>query len=87
MDRFPEHSRGVERLASTRREDEIACVNDAFAPDAHVSSISQRDFIGDYIGLAANEKLLFGVWTDRRHLTSISSIDNNVFGSRIRPKD
>jgi hypothetical protein len=47
------------------------------------SSIVQFDFIGDYIGLAANDTDLFAVWTDRRNRTSIFQTDNDVFGSRI----
>jgi hypothetical protein len=47
------------------------------------SSIVQFDFIGDYIGLAANDTNLFAVWTDRRNRTSIFQTDNDVFGSRI----
>jgi hypothetical protein len=47
------------------------------------SSLVQFDFIGDYIGLAANETDLFAVWTDRRNRTSIFQTDNDVFGSRI----
>lgn len=47
------------------------------------SSIVQFDFIGDYIGLAANDTDLFAVWTDRRNRISIFQTDNDVFGSRI----
>jgi hypothetical protein len=50
------------------------------------------EFLGDYFGLAANENLLFGIWTDRRHQTSIGvgggkidrrAYESNVFGARI----
>ena len=47
------------------------------------SSIVQFNFIGDYIGLAANDTELFAVWTDRRNRISIFQTDNDVFGSRI----
>jgi hypothetical protein len=51
------------------------------------SSISEggpfAGFIGDYIDLAANDTTLFGIWTDRRHQTSVFALEDNVFGSRI----
>jgi uncharacterized repeat protein (TIGR01451 family) len=47
------------------------------------SSISDFIFVGDYIDLTSNSTLLFGVWTDRRHQTSIVAYEDNVFGSRI----
>jgi hypothetical protein len=47
------------------------------------SSISDFIFIGDYNDLAANDTTLFGIWTDRRHQTSIFALEDNVFGSRI----
>ncbi len=47
------------------------------------SSLVQFDFIGDYIGLAANETTLFAIWTDRRDRTNILQTNNDVFGSRI----
>jgi hypothetical protein len=50
-----------------------------------VSSISDYIFKGDYIDLTSNSTLLFGVWTDRRHQTSIFELEDNVFGSRIIP--
>jgi hypothetical protein len=47
------------------------------------SSINDFLFIGDYNDLAANDTTLFGIWTDRRHQTSIFAFEDNVFGSRI----
>ncbi|HJZ57453.1 MAG TPA: sialidase family protein [Gemmataceae bacterium] len=47
------------------------------------SSISDFIFTGDYIDLTSNSSLLFGVWTDRRHQSSIVAYEDNVFGSRI----
>jgi hypothetical protein len=47
------------------------------------SSIVQFDFIGDYIGLAANDTDLFAAWTDRRNRTNIFQTDNDVYGSWI----
>jgi hypothetical protein len=46
---------------------------------------STQDFIftGDYTDLAANNTLLFGIWTDRRHQTNIFQGSDNIFGSRI----
>jgi hypothetical protein len=46
---------------------------------------SLQDFIftGDYTDLAVNESVLFGIWSDRRHSTSIFSGSDNTFGSRI----
>jgi hypothetical protein len=46
---------------------------------------SLQDFVftGDYTDLAANQNVLFGIWTDRRHSTSIFSGSDNTFGSRI----
>jgi hypothetical protein len=49
------------------------------------SSISDFSFIGDYNDLAANNRRIFGIWTDRRHQTSIIAYEDNVFGSRILP--
>jgi hypothetical protein len=46
-------------------------------------SIQDFNFAGDYIDLAANDTLLFGIWTDRRHRTSVFDFEDNVFGSRI----
>ncbi len=50
---------------------------------SEASSINDFVFIGDYNDLAANNTTLFGVWTDRRHQTSIFAFEDNVFGSRI----
>ena len=46
---------------------------------------SLQDFVftGDYTDLAVNQSVLFGIWTDRRHSTSIFSSSDNTFGSRI----
>jgi hypothetical protein len=46
-------------------------------------SIQDFDFGGDYIDLAANDTLLFGIWTDRRHRASPFELEDNTFGSRI----
>jgi hypothetical protein len=47
------------------------------------SSISDLVFIGDYNDLTANDRLLFGVWTDRRDKISIFDLEDDVYGSRI----
>jgi hypothetical protein len=49
------------------------------------SSISQRDFIGDYTGIAVNPGTTYVVWTDRRNRTNIFDQNNDVFGSRVIP--
>jgi hypothetical protein len=49
------------------------------------SSISQRDFIGDYTGIAVNPGTTYAVWTDRRNRTNIFDQNNDVFGSRVIP--
>jgi hypothetical protein len=43
------------------------------------SSIQDFTFSGDYIDLAANDRLLFGIWTDRRDQTSVFSPDDDIF--------
>ena len=52
---------------------------------SEASSISDYIFIGDYNDCAANQTVVFGIWTDRRHQTSIYPSEDNVFGSRIIP--
>jgi hypothetical protein len=47
-----------------------------------VASIQDFIFTGDYTDLAASANALFGVWTDRRHQTSIFVFQDNVYGSR-----
>ena len=47
------------------------------------SSVQDFVFSGDYNDLAANDTTLFGIFTDRRHQTSIFSGRDNVLGSRI----
>lgn len=49
------------------------------------SSINDFVFIGDYNDLTATNQRIFGIWTDRRHQTSILASEDNVFGSRILP--
>lgn len=49
------------------------------------SSISDLIFVGDYNDLTATRQRIFGIWTDRRHQTSIFADEDNVFGSRILP--
>jgi hypothetical protein len=62
-------------------------------------SISDFFFIGDYFDLTTSgDDLVFGIWTDRRHQTSIgahldengeivideAALEDNVFGARLR---
>ena len=62
-------------------------------------SISDFLFIGDYFDLTTSgDDLAFGIWTDRRHQTSIgahldengnivideAALEDNVFGARLR---
>jgi len=46
-----------------------------------VTSIVDFVFIGDYFDLAANDQLVFGVWTDRRDKTDIFDFEDDVVGS------
>lgn len=46
-----------------------------------MTSISDFVFIGDYFDLAANDKFVFGIWTDRRDKTEIFDFEDDVFGS------
>jgi hypothetical protein len=48
------------------------------------SSINDFVFVGDYIDLAASHKP-FGVWTDRRDKQDIFDLEDDVFGSQIKP--
>ncbi len=47
------------------------------------SSIADFIFLGDYNDLAWNDTVIFAIWTDRRHHTSIFQFEDNVFGSEI----
>ncbi|MBI5388626.1 MAG: exo-alpha-sialidase [Verrucomicrobia bacterium] len=61
-----------------------------FSPNAPVTDapmVVNWFFLGDYIGLSANEDVLYGVWTDRRRFSSIFQFDNDVFGARLRVLD
>jgi hypothetical protein len=42
-------------------------------------------FIGDYNDIAASQWSAFGIWTDRRHRSSIFEFEDNVFGSGLLP--
>jgi hypothetical protein len=46
------------------------------------SSISDFNFLGDYIDLSTDNGSLFAVWTDRRDKTSIMDPEDDVWGSR-----
>jgi hypothetical protein len=46
-----------------------------------VTSIVDFVFLGDYFDLAANDQLVFGIWTDRRDKTDIFDFEDDVFGS------
>ncbi len=48
------------------------------------SSISDFIFIGDYNDLTASTNTLFGIWTDRRHQSSIFQFEDNTFGSLVK---
>ncbi len=50
---------------------------------SEASSIQDFSFTGDYNDLAANNTLLFAIWTDRRDKTSMFDFEDDVFGSRI----
>jgi hypothetical protein len=52
---------------------------------SEVSSIQDFVFTGDYTDLAANNRLVFGIWTDRRHQTTIFSGADNIVGSGVIP--
>ncbi len=52
-------------------------------PVSDTPSLQDFVFTGDYTDLAANHAVLFGVWTDRRHSTSIFSSPDNIYGGRI----
>jgi len=62
-------------------------------------SIVDFIFIGDYFDITTSgDRLVFGIWTDRRHQTSIgasldengdiaideAALEDNVFGARLR---
>jgi len=47
------------------------------------SSVQDFVFTGDYTDLATSATLVFGIFTDRRHQTSIFAFPDDVFGSRI----
>lgn len=58
--------------------------NSGWFPNTRVSdltSIVDFVFIGDYFDLAANDQLVFGIWTDRRDKTEIFDFEDDVFGS------
>jgi hypothetical protein len=46
------------------------------------SSISDFNFLGDYIDLSTDNGSLFTVWTDRRDKASIMDPEDDVWGSR-----
>ena len=50
---------------------------------SEVSSIQDFVFGGDYSEIAANNRLVFAIWTDRRHQTTIFQGADNVVGSRV----
>ena len=52
---------------------------------SEVSSIQDFVFTGDYTDVAANNRSVFGIWTDRRHQNTIFQGADNVFGSRVIP--
>ena len=58
-----------------------------FSRNMRVSEASsiQGFFTGDYNDLAANDRLLFAIWTDRRDKSDIMDFENDVYGSRIIP--
>ena len=45
------------------------------------TSIVDFVFVGDYFDLAANDQLVFGIWTDRRDKADIFDFEDDVFGS------
>jgi hypothetical protein len=49
------------------------------------SSLTDRDFVGDYIDLTTGSSLIFGIWTDRRDKVSIFDFEDDVWGARIAP--
>jgi hypothetical protein len=58
--------------------------NSGWSKNTRVSdktSIVDFVFIGDYFDLASNDKLVFGIWTDRRDKTDIFDFEDDVFGS------
>jgi hypothetical protein len=58
--------------------------NSGWFPNTRVSdatSIVDFIFIGDYFDLAANDQLVFGIWTDRRDKTDIFDFEDDVYGS------
>lgn len=46
------------------------------------SSLSDREFLGDYTDLTTDNGSLYSVWTDRRDKTSIFDEEDDVWGSR-----
>ena len=60
-----------------------------FSKEQRVSdtaSVSSSQSIGDNTGVAVGNTILFAVWTDRRVATSTHDFNNDVYGSRIIPK-
>lgn len=49
-------------------------------------SLSSNLIGGEYNGLAVNGSTIFAVWTDRRVDSSIWDYNNDVYGSRVIPK-
>jgi hypothetical protein len=49
------------------------------------SSIVDYIFIGDYNDLAANDSVLFAIWTDRRDKTDVFDFEDDVFGGKRVP--
>jgi hypothetical protein len=50
---------------------------------SEASSIQDFVFGGDYAEIAANNRSVFAIWTDRRHQTTIFQGADNVVGSRV----
>jgi hypothetical protein len=46
------------------------------------SSLSDRNFVGDYIDLTTDNGSLYTVWTDRRDKRSIFDLEDDAWGSR-----
>ena len=86
--RFPFSSNLFFDMFYTTKDDDD---NGWWSPNIRItdaSSINDWIFIGDYNDITVageddEDSLIFGIWTDRRHQTSIFAFEDNVFGDII----